>query len=117
MESSDPKKRKKVVAYLHPTLYPQDNLTQQTIDSLPIQMRGDFYRQSLICGAALYSVDPRLLTLISVFFSEKITAENLVKLIEQTTGYTSTSIDISVLKNIIGASSENKSESITSKDD
>ncbi|EJJ4749626.1 plasmid stabilization protein, partial [Escherichia coli] len=24
MESSDPKKRKKVVAYLHPTLYPQD---------------------------------------------------------------------------------------------
>ncbi|EIH1921460.1 plasmid stabilization protein, partial [Escherichia coli] len=55
MESSDPKKRKKVVAYLHPTLYPQDSLTQQTIDSLPIQMRGDFYRQSLICGAALYS--------------------------------------------------------------
>ncbi len=86
MESSDPKKRKKVVAYLHPTLYPQDSLTQQTIDSLPIQMRGDFYRQSLICGAALYSVDPRLLTLISGFFSEKITAENLVKLIEQTTG-------------------------------
>jgi hypothetical protein len=51
------------------------------------------------------------------FFSEKITAENLVKLIEQTTGYTSTSIDISVLKNIIGASSENKSKSITSKND
>ncbi|EFY3309603.1 plasmid stabilization protein, partial [Shigella flexneri] len=24
MESSDPKKRKKVVAYLHPALYPQD---------------------------------------------------------------------------------------------
>ncbi|HAV7684696.1 TPA: plasmid stabilization protein [Escherichia coli] len=121
MESSDPKKRKKVVAYLHPTLYPQDSLTQQTIDSLPIQMRGDFYRQSLICGAALYSVDPRLLTLISGFFSEKITAENLVKLIEQTTGYKSTSIDISTLKNIIEASSENKSEnkseSITPKDD
>lgn len=117
MESSDPKKRKKVVAYLHPTLYPQDSLTQQTIDSLPIQMRGDFYRQSLICGAALYSVDHRLLTLISGFFSEKITAENLVKLIEQTTGYTSTSIDINVLKNIIEASSENKSESIASKDD
>ncbi len=39
MESSDPKKRKKVVAYLHPALYPQDNLTQQTIDSLPVQMR------------------------------------------------------------------------------
>lgn len=117
MESSDPKKRKKVVAYLHPTLYPQDSLTQQTIDSLPIQMRGDFYRQSLICGAALYSVDPRLLTLISGFFSEKITAENLVKLIEQTTGYKSTSIDISTLKNIIEASSENKSENITPKDD
>ncbi|HCO5648513.1 TPA: plasmid stabilization protein, partial [Escherichia coli] len=51
------------------------------------------------------------------FFSEKITAENLVKLIEQTTGYTSTSIDISVLKNIIEASSENKSASINPKDD
>ncbi|EEZ1365334.1 plasmid stabilization protein, partial [Escherichia coli] len=35
----------------------------------------------------------------------------------QTTGYTSTSIDINVLKNIIEASSENKSESIASKDD
>ncbi|ENA2168632.1 plasmid stabilization protein, partial [Escherichia coli] len=63
------------------------------------------------------SVDPRLLTLISGFFSEKITAENLVKLIEQTTGYKSTSIDISTLKNIIEASSENKSENITPKDD
>ncbi|EIQ1940363.1 plasmid stability family protein [Escherichia coli MP021017.9] len=105
------------MAYLHPTLYPQDSLTQQTIDTLPIQMRGDFYRQSLICGAALYSVDPRLLTLISGFFSEKISAENLVKLIEQTTGYKSTSIDISMLKSIMEESSEKKSESITPKDD
>ncbi|EFO2072236.1 plasmid stabilization protein [Escherichia coli O8] len=113
----NPKKRKKVVAYLHPTLYPQDSLTQQTIDTLPIQMRGDFYRQSLICGAALYSVAPRLLTLISGFFSEKISAENLVKLIEQTTGYKSTSIDISMLKSIMEESSEKKSESITPKDD
>ncbi|CAM6655854.1 plasmid partitioning/stability family protein [Escherichia coli] len=80
-------------------------------------MQGDFYRQSLICGAALYSVAPRLLTLISGFFSEKISAENLVKLIEQTKGYKSTSIDISMLKSIMEASSEKKSESITPKDD
>lgn len=116
MENNDPKKRKKVVAYLHPTLYPQDCLTQQTIDTIPMQMRGEFYRQSLICGAALYSVDPRLLTLISGFFSENITAENLVKIIEQTTGYKSTSIDISLLKNIMEVSSEKKSENITLKD-
>ena len=73
-------------------------------------MRGEFYRQSLICGAALYSVATRLLTLISGFFSENITAENLVKIIEQTTGYKSTSIDISLLKNIMEVSSEKKSE-------
>lgn len=60
----------------------------------------------MLCGAALYSVDPRLLTLISGFFSEKISAENLVKLIEQTTGYKSTSIDISMLKSIMEESSE-----------
>ncbi|HFK5384401.1 TPA: plasmid partitioning/stability family protein [Escherichia coli] len=101
---------------IYSTKPPQDCLTQQTIDTIPMQMRGEFYRQSLICGAALYSVDPRLLTLISGFFSENITAENLVKIIEQTTGYKSTSIDISLLKNIMEVSSEKKSENITLKD-
>ncbi|MCW6528018.1 plasmid partitioning/stability family protein [Yersinia ruckeri] len=61
-------KRKKIIAYLHPSIYPQGILTQQYVESLPTQVRGEFYRQSIICGAALSSIDPRLVNLISVFF-------------------------------------------------
>lgn len=61
-----------------------------------MQVRGDFYRKSIICGAALSSVDPRLVNLISEFFNGAVTAGNVIKLIEQVTGYQSksTSFDI-----------------------
>lgn len=82
-------KRKKIIAYLHPSIYPQDILTQQYVESLPAKVRGDFYRQAIICGAALSSIDPRLVNLISGFFNSEITAGNVIGLIEQVTGHSS----------------------------
>lgn len=82
-------KRKKIIVYLHPSIYPQDILTQHYAESLPAKARGEFYRQSLICGAALSSIDPRLVNLISGFFNGEITAVNVIKLIEKVTGFSS----------------------------
>ena len=90
-------KRKKIVAYLHPSIYLQDQLAQHYVESLPTQVRGDFYRQAIIFGAALSSVDPRLVNLISGFFNGELTAENVIKLIEQVTGYQSKSTDVDVI--------------------
>ncbi|CAG9436634.1 plasmid partitioning/stability family protein [Providencia alcalifaciens] len=75
--------RKKYITYLHPKLYEQDAKTINYIDSLPQQLRGDFYRQSLITGAALSQIDPRLLSLISTLFSPNFDKNNLIALIEQ----------------------------------
>lgn len=96
------KKRKKIISYLHPDIYPQDELTQKFVESLPTQTRGEFYRQAIICGAALSSVDPRLVNLISGLYNSDIDAENLVKIIEQVTGYKSKTVDIDLIKQFIG---------------
>ncbi|MBC3216994.1 plasmid partitioning/stability family protein [Serratia fonticola] len=90
-------KRKKIVAYLHPSIYLQDKFTQKYVESLPTQVRGEFYRQAIICGAALSSVDPRLVNVISGFFNGAVTAENVVKLIEQVTGFKSKSTGVDVI--------------------
>ena len=90
-------KRKKIVAYLHPSIYLQDKFAQHYVESLPTQVRGDFYRQAIICGAALSSVDPRLVNLISGFFNGALTADNVIKLIEQVTCYQSKSTGVDVI--------------------
>lgn len=59
-----------------------------------MQVRGEFYRQAIICGVALSSVDPRLVNLISGFFNESITAGDVIKLIEQVSGCQSNKVDI-----------------------
>lgn len=82
-------KRKKVIAYLHPDIYAQDALAEDYINSLPSQTRGEFNRNALICGAALSSIDPRIVTIISALFSKDISAENVITIIEQVTGFKS----------------------------
>lgn len=90
-------KRKKIIAYLHPSIYLQDQLAQHYVESLPTQVRGDFYRQAIICGTALSSIDPRLVNLISGFFNGALTAGNVIKLIEQVTGDQSKSTGVDVI--------------------
>jgi len=110
------KKRKKIIAYLHPDIYPQDELTQKFVESLPTQTRGDFYRQAIICGAALSSVDPRLVNLISGLYNSDIDAESLVKIIEQVTGYKSKTVDIDLIRQFIGNKNESAEEDVIAED-
>lgn len=85
--------RKKYITYLHPKLYDQDVNTINYIDCLPQQLRGEFYRQSLITGAALSQIDPRLLSLISTLFSPNFNKRNLIALIEQLAPQSSEDVD------------------------
>lgn len=103
--------RKKITAYIHPSVYPQDALTQAFVENLPNQTRGEFYRQSIICGAALSSVDPRLVNLICGLFHSEITAEDLIKIIEQVTGYKSKTVDIDLLDKLISGRIESNATS------
>lgn len=102
-------KRKKVIAYLHPDIYAQDALTQEYIESLPSQTRGEFNRNALICGAALCTIDPRIMTIISALFSRDISAENVITVIEQVTGFKpdSTNNDLKALPQATETPQEN----------
>lgn len=91
-------KRKKIISYLHPSIYPQDRMAQHYVERLPVQIRGDFYRQAIICGVALSSIDPRLVNLISGFFTESITARDVIKLIEQVAGFPVSRVDVDNVK-------------------
>ncbi|MGM8843376.1 plasmid partitioning/stability family protein [Enterobacter hormaechei subsp. steigerwaltii] len=95
--------RKKITAYLHPDLYPQDALCYEYIQNRPTQTKGEFYRQSIICGAALSTIDSRLPGLLSSLYTKDVKAEDLVKIIEQVTGYKSQSVDLSTLESLLGS--------------
>ncbi|AWK15696.1 plasmid partitioning/stability family protein [Candidatus Fukatsuia symbiotica] len=109
-------KRKKITVYLHPDMYPQDKLTESFIENIPSQMKGNFYRQSIICGAVLSTIDPRIINLLSDFFSQKVSIESVMKIIEEVTGYQSTSIDMERLEKIISEKNYPISESTISID-
>ncbi|MBC3211038.1 plasmid partitioning/stability family protein [Serratia fonticola] len=94
-------KRKKIISYLHPSIYPQDRLAQHYVERLPVQVRGDFYRQAIICGVALSSIDPRLVNLISGFFTESITAEDVIKLVAQVTAFPVSRFDVNNVRSDI----------------
>lgn len=49
-------------------------------------MRGDFYRQAVVVGAALLQIDDRLLSLISTFYAGEFSADNLLILIKNIIG-------------------------------
>ncbi|PAV02440.1 hypothetical protein CBG25_10855 [Arsenophonus sp. ENCA] len=78
--------RKKITAYLHPSIYQQDKKAIDFIDNLPSQLKGDFYRQAIITAAAVSQIDSRLLGLISTFYSKEFDINNLYSILEQTTG-------------------------------
>lgn len=78
--------RKKIVAYLHPELYKQDKKAKYVIDEIPQSLRGDFYRQAVVVGAALLQIDNRLLSLISTFYAGEFSADNLLILIRNLIG-------------------------------
>lgn len=78
--------RKKFTVYLHPE-QAADNLSLDIIESVPRNERGELYRRALISGLALHQLDPRLPGLLTVLLNHDFTADKLVGLLSQTTGW------------------------------
>lgn len=80
-------KRKKLTVYLHPDDDVQDAKALEIIESVPQRTRGDFFRAAIVGGSALYQLDKRLPYLVSMLFDGRMTADQLVGIIQQTTGW------------------------------
>ncbi|MDR3430750.1 MAG: plasmid partitioning/stability family protein [Rouxiella aceris] len=80
-------RRKKLTVYLHPDDDIQDAKAMEVIESVPQRTRGDFFRASIVGGSALYQLDKRLPYLVSMLFDGRMTADQLVGIIQQTTGW------------------------------
>lgn len=94
--------RKKFTLYLHP----DNEADQQAIDvieSVNRMGRGELFRNVFVAGLALQQLDSRLPALISTLFTEKLTAEQLVSLLTQTTGWKPSQADIRSVLAELGA--------------
>ncbi|HHR6503010.1 TPA: plasmid partitioning/stability family protein [Providencia alcalifaciens] len=96
--------RKKFTLYLHPE-NPADNQALEIIESIPRSARGEFFRHAFICGAALQHLDARLPALLATLFNDKLTAEQLVTLISQTTGWKPSQAEIKAVIQALGVNS------------
>lgn len=94
--------RKKFTVYLHPDQV-ADKTSLDIIDSVPRNDRGELYRRALISGLALHKLDPRLPGLLSLMLDSHFTAENLVGLLSQTTGWKPSQARIRDVLEVLGA--------------
>ncbi|EMB8480633.1 plasmid partitioning/stability family protein [Providencia rettgeri] len=78
--------RKKFTLYLHPE-NDSDNHALDVIESVPRSRRGEFYREALISGIALNQLDSRLPTLLAALFTNDLTADEIINVVAQTTGW------------------------------
>lgn len=109
--------RKKFTLYLHPE-NDSDNHALDVIESVPRSRRGEFYREALISGIALNQLDSRLPTLLAALFTNDLTADQIVNVIAQTTGWKPSHAKIEdvvkaiVSNNIVPISEDNKKQAI-----
>ncbi|PKE27455.1 plasmid stability protein StbB [Rahnella sp. AA] len=87
-------KRKRLTVYLHPEDDIQDAKAMEIIESVPLRTRGDFFRAAIVGASALYQLDKRLPYLLSMLFDGQLTADQLVGIIQQTTGWQPTTASI-----------------------
>lgn len=59
----------------------------EIIESVPLRTRGYFFRSAIVGRSALYQLDKRLPYLLSMLFDGQLTADPLVGIIQQTTGW------------------------------
>lgn len=85
--------RKKFTVYLHPD-QTADNMSLDIIESVSRNERGELYRRALISGLALHQLDPRLPGLLAVLLDRNFSADHLVGLLSQTTGWKPSCADI-----------------------
>ncbi|HCA3439678.1 TPA: plasmid partitioning/stability family protein [Salmonella enterica subsp. salamae serovar 35:g,m,s,t:-] len=88
--------RKKYTLYLHPT-ESCDVLAMNVISTVPRRSRGDLFRNVFIAGLVLQHLDSRLPVLLTSLFCENTSADQVVELISQTTGWKPTRVDIQVI--------------------
>ncbi len=96
--------RKKFTLYLHPE-NPADKQALDIIESIPRSARGEFFRHAFICGTALQHLDARLPALLATLFNKALTAEQLVILISQTTGWKPSQAEIQAVIKALGINS------------
>lgn len=97
-------KRKKFTTYLNPEEDVQDAKAMEVIESVPLRSRGEFYRAALVGGSALYQLDKRIPFLVTMLFDGRFTADQLVSILEQTTGWQPSTASI---REVIAALGEN----------
>lgn len=85
--------RKKFTVYLHPDQV-ADKTSLDIIDSVPRNDRGELYRRALISGLALHQLDTRLPGLLALLLDKDLSADKLVGLLSQTTGWKPSQADI-----------------------
>lgn len=85
--------RKKLTVYLHPDKE-ADSVSMDIIESVQRNERGDLFRKALISGLALHKLDSRLPGLIAVLLNHNFSADQLVGLLNQTTGWKPSQADI-----------------------
>ncbi|WP_279078119.1 plasmid partitioning/stability family protein [Hafnia alvei] len=94
--------RKKFTLYLHPD-QPSDAQALAVIETVPRAGRGELYRNALVAGLALQHLDSRLPTLLTTLFTDKLTSDNVVNMISQTTGWKPSQADIRAILAELGA--------------
>ena len=85
--------RKKFTLYLHPD-QPSDAQALAVIETVPRAGRGELYRNALVAGLALQHLDSRLPALLATLFTDKLTSDNVVNMISETTGWKPSQGDI-----------------------
>lgn len=94
--------RKKFTLYLHPD-QPSDAQALAVIETVPRAGRGELYRNALVAGLALQHLDSRLPALLATLFTDKLTSDNVVSMISETTGWKPSQGDIRAILFELGA--------------
>lgn len=69
-------------------------MAMDVIEGVPRRSRGELFRNAFIAGMALQQLDHRLPALLTSFFTEKMSTEQVVGMISQATGWKPSSADI-----------------------
>ncbi|WP_118987947.1 plasmid partitioning/stability family protein [Photorhabdus sp. CRCIA-P01] len=94
--------RKKFTLYLHPE-NEADRQAINVIGSVPRSGRGELFRNAFIAGMVLQQLDSRLPALLATLLTGKLTADQLVGLVSQTTGWKPSQADIRAILAELGA--------------
>nr|WP_279157280.1 plasmid partitioning/stability family protein [Obesumbacterium proteus] len=94
--------RKKFTLYLHPDRE-ADAQAMNVIESVPRSGRGELFRNAFIAGLALQQLDSRLPVLLATLLTQELTADQLVGLVSQTTGWKPSQADIRTILTELGA--------------